>query len=138
MGILLAVSILASVLNELFVNKLNRGELYPFTNWKLYTMPFGNKFYAEDLRFYGYDHNAKCWSRIPLKPTDNMSKTELIYAINFQAKPPITREKIVNMRYLAQKISNGYEKYKLVLECYDQRNLTVNTSLFDTLTVVKL
>lgn len=138
MILLLGVSVFSSIVNEPFIKIFRMGELYPFTHWKLYTMPFGNKYYVEDLRFYGLNPINRTWERIPLRAIETMNKVELIYAINFQARSPIDSSKKANLRYLAHSMDSSYLNYKLMLECYDQRNLIRNESLFDTLTISNL
>ena len=134
---------LSIVLNILsfFTTRKNLGSIYPFFDWKLFSQPSATKLKTSEYRIYSKKNNEKFFKRNKITPIKDYSADEYVYSLNYLTQCtlddslPGSPSKQKLLLFITHVVPNA-DKYKIVLETYNPKELLVNPNKYDTTTII--
>ncbi len=135
---------MAGSLGSVFTIRQGWGEIYPFTTWKLFTQPRGNKGQVAFYRIYLKEPRSGQYVRQPVKPMRTFTQDEYVYTLDYlvtEALPDSARQKSLAKEKVSAFVQYLYpeaEDYKIVRENYALGNAATPVVLLDTATLLTI
>lgn len=115
-------------------------ELFPFADWRLYSMPLGVNEPVTVYRIYTRDPNSEIWSRRPVRATENFTLKEYSYVLGFWSSrvqlDSDDRHK-ERLGVAVRALEPGATDVRVVAETFYSLPLYVEPTEYDTTTLVR-
>lgn len=120
-------------------------EIYPFYYWKLYSQPTGWSYSFDDLRVYAKNKKDTNWTRIKNEDRNTFKRDETLYFLRHiiaRIEHPVSKEAyhkdVAKLKVFCAFLVPEYDRYKVVKETYNPKEIMKNLTKYDTTTVVKI